>query len=304
MAAFLPMTGSLRFPGLSVLGMLQTEGERASGVIGNVVEPGYFSAMRISLLSGRDFTPADTSGSQPVAIVGQAAARQFWPGRDAVGKYVLLDPLPGTKAGVRKKILIVGVARDIKYLTLTDTTPRPFIYLPLQQQYTPRLAIVARTSRGRHVAGEIRTMLTRLNSNVTVLSAQPLGEVTSVGFLPQRVTASVSGVLGIVGLLLTSIGIYGVTAYAVSRRTREIGIRVALGAQRQSIIQMILRQGMSLVGIGVVMGLIFGAAAGRVLRTFLFGLPPLDIVTFAGAIILLALTGLPLLCPNTPRNPD
>ena len=125
-----------------------------------------------------------------------------------------------------------------------------------------------------------------------IVAVQTLEDAVTLGFMPQRVAASVAGSLGFVGLLLAAIGVYGMTAYAIACRTREIGIRLALGAQRADIVRMVLRQGMSLVVIGSVIGLPLAAAVGRPLARFLLGMPPIDPMTFGGVVILFAITGL------------
>jgi len=167
------------------------------------------------------------------------------------------------------------------------------IYAPLQQLYGPQLTIFARTSRGERMPGAIRALVTAMNPNLPILAAHTLEErQTGPVVLQLRIAALVSGTVGLVGLLLASIGIYGVTAYAISRRTREIGIRMTLGAQRADVVRMILRQGLTLVAIGSAIGLLLAAATGRILGRLLFGLPPLDPVTFGGAILLFAAVGL------------
>jgi ABC-type antimicrobial peptide transport system permease subunit len=164
--------------------------------------------------------------------------------------------------------------------------------VPLQQQYWSSTMIVARAKDGRRIIDEIRSLVASMNSNLPIARAQTAQDYTALGLMPQQVGVSVAGSLGLVGVLLAAIGIYGVTAYAVARRTREIGIRIALGARRADVIGMILRQGLSLVLIGSIIGLTLAAAAGRLLATFLLGMPPIDPVTFAGAALLLAAVGL------------
>ena len=172
-------------------------------------------------------------------------------------------------------------------------TPALVIYAPLQQVYGPRLTVLARARQGQRMAGEIRALVTAMNPNLPILAAHTLEERQTGPVVVQlRVAALVSGTVGLVGLLLASIGIYGVTAYAIGQRTREIGIRMTLGAQRAEVGWLVLRQGMSLVGIGAAIGLLLASAAGRVLARLLFGLPPLDPVTFGGATLLFAAVGL------------
>jgi predicted permease len=259
----------------------------------NVVEAGYFTTLRTPFAAGRDFTTADRDGTESVAIVSEAAARQFWPGQDAVGKY-LSQPTWGPQGPTSpmRTLLVVGVARDIQASSVIDGVARAGVYVPLQQQYASNLMIAARTARGLRIADELRTLLVSMNPDLPILTAQTLDDAVAFGFAPQRVAASVAGSLGIVGLMLTGIGIYGVTAYAVSRRTREIGIRVALGARPADVIRMILREGLSLTLIGSAMGSVVAAAMSRVLAAFLFGIPPIDPITFAGTAMLFVAIGL------------
>jgi predicted permease len=257
-----------------------------------LVDAGYFKTLRIPLVSGRDFNAADRKGTQPVAIVDESTARRLWPGQEAVGKF--LPPVSGRAAAQDPTPkLVIGVARDVAQSGGRRDTPVLVIYAPLQQVYGPRLIIFGRTSRGERMAGAIRALVTAMNPNLPILAAHTLEErQTGPVVLQLRIAALVSGTVGLVGLLLASIGIYGVTSYAISRRTREIGIRMTLGAQRADVVRMVLRQGMSLVAVGAGIGLLLAAVAGRVLAGLLFGLPPLDPVTFGGATLLFAAIGL------------
>jgi predicted permease len=259
----------------------------------NVVEPGYFAALRTPIVAGRDFTTADRNGTQPVAIVSEAAARQFWPAQDAVGRY-LSQPTWGPQGPTHpmRTLLVVGVARDIQSSSMIDGLARPWVYVPFQQQYVSNMTIVARTTRRQRIADRLRPLLAAMNPNLPIVTAQTLDDSVALGFAPQRVAASVAGSLGIVGLILTGIGIYGVTAYTVTRRTREIGIRIALGARTADVIRMVLREGVALTLIGSAIGVVLAAALSRVLAGFLFGIPPIDPITFAATTVLFVAIGL------------
>jgi predicted permease len=261
----------------------------------NIVEPGYFSTLKMTLVSGRDFTAADRAGTQPVAIIGAGAARRFFSGQDAVGKYVVQQPYsPPTKPPApARRMLVVGVANDPTYGTLFDGMSDIHIYVPLQQQYLGKFTnLVVRSASGRSVSAEIRALVAATNPNVPVMAAQSAEDYTSLGLLPQRIAASVAGSLGIFGLVLAAIGINGVTASAVARRTREFGVRLALGATSRDIAGMVLRDGMRLAAAGSIVGLLLAAAAAQVLTSFLFGVAPIDPVAFAGAASLFAAVGL------------
>jgi predicted permease len=280
--------------GVTVPGVVPPNGQRAFDVDWNVIEPGYFATLRLPIAAGRDFSAADRDGSLPVAIVGEGIARQFWPGQEAVGKDLLQEVRePNGKATTNAKTLrVVGVVRDVKASSLVDGLARPLVYVPLQQEYAPTVTIVARTTRGQRIAEEIRSLVASVNPDLPIVAAQTLEDSAALGQTPHRVVVSVSGGLGLIGALLAAIGIYGVTAYAVARRTREIGIRLALGAQRADVLAMVMRQGVRLAVIGAAIGLLLAAAASQVLVVFLFGVSPLDPAAFAGAAALFAAVGL------------
>jgi ABC-type antimicrobial peptide transport system permease subunit len=192
-----------------------------------------------------------------------------------------------------KTMQVIGVARDPKFGSLVDGTTGIYAYVPLQQHFlTSRMMIAARATNGRRLNAEMAALLTAEAPNLPILNSQTAEDYAALGLVPQRVVASVAGSLGIVGLLLAGIGIYGVTAHMVTRRTKEIGIRVALGAQRRNVIGMVLRQGMSLVGSGAVLGLILAAGISQLLGVFLFGIPPLQPIVFSAAAALFAGIGL------------
>ena len=289
--------------GLTVPGVPPPSGQRFFQPVWNIVEPGYFATLRIPIVAGRDFNAADRAGTQPVAIVTESAASRLWPGHEAVGKSMLLQTRPGASDQRPQALLVIGVANDLKSSSSSgirdrrgpataEDRPSLSMYLPFQQQYVRGVTIVARAAGSQRLIGEIRATVASMDPHLPIVSAQRLEEPTGPVQLQLRVAGSVSGSLGLVGLLLAAIGIYGVTAYAVTCRTREIGIRVAMGAQRADIIRMVLRHGMSLVAIGAAIGLILAAATGRLLTRLLFGVPPLDPVIFSAAAALFAVVGL------------
>jgi predicted permease len=290
-AGTVPGGFEVRREALAIQGVTPPDG-RFFTVDWNIVAPGYFATLRTPIAAGRDFSPADRAGTQAVAIISESAARQFWPGQDAIGKF-LLQPTWGSQGPTDplRPLLVIAVVRDVESSSLIDGGSRPGVYVPLEQQFVSSLTIAARTTRGQRITSQLRALLARMNPAVA-MSAQTLEESLALGLAPQRVIASVSGSLGIVGLLLAGIGIYGVTAYAVARRTREIGIRIALGARRADIIRMVLRESLSLTLIGSATGLLIAAAISRVLAGFLFGVQPIDPVTFTGTTVLFVTVGL------------
>jgi predicted permease len=262
-------------------GMQAGDPTTAVGGSGNIVAPGYFATLRIPLLAGRDFTDQDAAGAPDVAIVGEAAARRFWPRENAIGQHLVLNGA-GRQGAI---LLVVGVARDIRYRNL-DFDNVPFVYLPMRQHDVNEMTVVVRRAAGSSVARPLRAIAAELSRDAAPLSIRPLDEATTAGLAPQRIVAFVAGTLGVIGVLLAAIGIYGVTALNVSRRTREIAVRAALGAQRGAIVRLVIRQALSLTVIGVVGGLALGAIAGQVLSILLIGVSPFDPLAFGGAVAL------------------
>jgi predicted permease len=252
------------------------------------VDRDYFATLRVPLLSGRDFRAEDLQGAAPVVILGESAARRFWPDGDAVGRTMFITRVTLSGAKESSPVTVVGVVGDVR-----GGGPAPLnLYVPLPPSQTA-LTLLARTANGRSLSADVRAIVNSMNPNLPVLDAQSLESRQNGPVETQlRIGAVVAGSVGVVGLLLAAIGIYGVTAYTVSQRTREIGIRQSLGADRTTVMGMIVRQGMSLVAIGSVIGLLLGAGAGKVLSGARFGTPPPDALMFAGAAALFAIVGL------------
>ncbi|HJR59659.1 MAG TPA: ABC transporter permease [Vicinamibacterales bacterium] len=263
--------GALRIPGAP--GGSQEGGVPADW---NVVEPGFFHTLGVRLVRGRDFDARDTVAAPAVAIVNEAFARFAWPGADPIGRQMETD----TSEGVRR-VTIVGVADDARFMSVAEPA-EPYVYVPLAQVYQGRINLLVKTG-GPSAIPEVRALVRAMNPNLPVTEALPLADITALGTIPQRIAAAIAGTLGLVGLLLAAIGIYGVTSYAVSRRTREIGIRVALGADSRDVMRLMLKQGAVLAGIGIVIGLCLAAAGAQVIRSLLFGVSGVDPMTFGGA---------------------
>jgi predicted permease len=284
---------SISLGGLAVTGVQPPRGARLFQADCNVVEPGYFATMRMPLVAGRDFNETDRQGTQPVAIIGEGAARRFWPGRDPIGQVIFQQSF-APKAPPGRSLTVIGVARDPKYGTLVDVASGLYAYVPLQQYKDPRgwIMIVARTTDGRRISDDIRDVVKSVNPNIQIRDTQTADQYTALGLLPQRIAALVAASLGAVGLLLSAIGIYGMTAYAVEWRTREIGIRVALGAARADVVMLVLGEGMSLGIAGAVSGLALAVVVGRLLTSYLYGVSPLDLLTLGGSSVLFVLLAL------------
>jgi putative ABC transport system permease protein len=272
--------GSLRVPGL------QPPGGRSSFPADwNAVSPDYFKTLQMRLVQGRDFTPQDVAGAPGAIIINEAMARSVWQTTDVLGRQFETDAIDTTST-----LTVVGVAPDAQVDTL-GAKVRPFVYVPIAQRYVSRVSLLVKSANGGTIP-QVRGLLREMNPNLPVTTAMPLDQFTSLALIPQRIAAAVAASLGVVVLLLAAIGIYGVTSYSVARRTREIGIRMALGADRSTVLRLVIRQGMVLTAIGVGLGLAAGAGGAQVLRSLLFGVSALDPVAFGGAALLFAAVSL------------
>lgn len=247
----------------------------------NVVDDGYFETLGIPILEGRGFTATDREGSPAVAVVNETMARRFWPDRSAVG----------ARFGVgAEDVEIVGVARDAKYRSL-DEAPLPFLYRPLAQSGGLRVTLHVRSAGAGtgEIAALARRELRALDPNLPLFDPGSLASrIMIAGFLPQQVGGVLVGVFGIAGLLLTSVGLYGVLAYHVARRTHEIGVRVAMGARTGEVIGRVVADGARHLAVGLVLGLGVSFAVSRLLSSLLVEIGPADPPTFAGVSLLLA----------------
>jgi predicted permease len=246
----------------------------------NRVSPGYFQAMDTRLRRGRDFTEQDDEKASRVAIINEAFARRCWPGVDPIGKRFSLGRPESPK------LQIIGVAQDGKYAGLNED-PRPFVYLPLLQSYSGATSVVVRAAADpQPLIAAVRREVLQLDPHLPV-SSRTLVERMSVPLLPARVAASVLGGFGLLALALAAIGIYGVMSYAVSSRTREIGIRMALGAQKADVLKLVIGQGVRLTLIGVTIGLVAALALTQLMKSLLLGVSATDPLTFVGVTVLL-----------------
>jgi predicted permease len=257
--------------------------DRAINASQNIVSPGYFQALGLTVIGGRDFAATDRTGAPAVAIVNETLARQAWPGEDAVGKRLVL--------GVsRRPVDIVGVVRDAKYRTIGEL-PTPFIYVPAAQRYAAVMRILLRPT-GPSVIPQVRAVVRDLDPNLPVVQAAPLREMTAFTLFPQRVAAWLAAIVGATGVLLAAVGIYGVAAYHVSRRRREIGIRLAMGALRAQVLGMIVRHAGRLFAAGTALGLTAAALLTVPLEGMLYGIEPWDPASFAAGAILMGMLSL------------
>jgi predicted permease len=263
-------------------------GKQPPGVGNNSVTPGYFATLRIPLLRGRDFSDADGPTAQRVAIISEAMAKKFWPSEEALGKRFTI------KDAVDKPIEVIGVVQDAKYRDVTEE-PQPYFYLPLTQSYMSMRTIHVRTSvPPESLAVQIEEQISELAPGLPVSEVQNMRQALqgASGFFFYNFGAQLTGVLGLLGLVLAVVGIYSVVSYTAAQRTQEIGIRIAMGAAPGDILRMVLRQGLGVVGIGLALGLVIALAGTRLLSGLIIGIKPSDPLTFA--VVVLFLTSIAL----------
>jgi hypothetical protein len=268
--------GSLRVPG--------AQGPRSDGRFEadwDVVSPEYFATIKMPIAEGRAFIDADRAGAPWVAIVNETFARQAWPGQSAIGRTVMQN----TGDNEDRALQIVGVARDAKYRFISSNNA-PFIYVPMAQQPIPVLEFYVRHAPGRQVAQEIRTAMAQVEANVPLIMLQSFDDAAAIGLLPQKLAAWIAGSVGTIGIFLAALGLYGLMAFLVAQRTREIAIRMALGASNAEMRAMVLKQAGRLGAIGGLIGLVLAAGIGMLAQALLVGVPPIDPISFGGTALL------------------
>ena len=260
--------------------------DEASGYRGtltqlNDVAPNFFQTLRIPLVGGREFADADRKDTHQVAIINEAMANQFWPDQNAVGKRFHFF-------GETQLREVVGVVRNTVVNNFGED-PQPLAYLPLTQDFAPAVTMQVRTSgRPESVIAAVRSQVQSLDTNLALTNLNTIEELVDQGLWAPRVGAGLLAVFGALALLLAIVGVYGVLSYSVSQQTREIGIRMAMGARTASVLALIVRQGMRLAFVGLALGLVIAFAGMRVLSSLLFGVSAHDPVTFAGVSFILA----------------
>jgi predicted permease len=270
--------GSLRIPGVS-----GRERDGRWDADWDLVSPDYFQTLGIRMVDGRAFTAADRDGALPVAIINETFARRAWPGRSAIGQRVFQQVTETEE----RELEIVGVARDAKYAYISDAGVS-FIYVPLAQQPSSEFNIFVKRAGGASMAQELRTAFAQVEPNVPVLMIQTFDAATAIGLLPQRLAAWIAGSVGVIGALLAALGLYGLMAFLVTQRTREIAIRMALGASDGDMQAMVMKQAGRLSAIGGAIGLAFAGAIANIFKSLLVGVAPIDPITFGGTALLFA----------------
>ncbi len=261
----------------------QAAGDQAISIDNTAVGDDYFETLGVPLVDGRDFNAADTPKSPRVVIVNQAFARKYWPKESAVGKRIRQRGFDGPE------VQIVGVSADYKVNTVGEPST-PYMHYDEAQRPDTGEVIFART-RGDadQMLAAIRREMLALEPNVVFLDNQSMAAQVDTSLMPARLSAMAVSVVGVVAMLLAAIGLYGVIAYSVARRTREIGIRMALGARPGSVLSLIMKQGFAVAGVGILVGLLLAVAAARAIAGALYTVQPSDPLAWGGSMAVILL---------------
>ena len=287
LADHLPLGQIMRMQGVEIDGY---EGSRApSGMRGlpldmALVGPDYFDAMGISVLSGRSFKNTDDEKAPPVVMINQQMSERFWPHQNPVGQFVTLMGSEGS----RTRAEIVGVVKTGKYASLGED-PKSFFYRPLLQEYEPGAQLIVRTAADTPIIDALRHEVRALDPRMALVGVETLEQHMQLPLFPARAAGLLLGLFGLLALTLAIVGLYGVMSYSVSQRTREIGVRMALGARRIDVVRLILGQGLRLTLTGMAIGVLCSVALTWVLRSVLYGISATDPVSFLAVAIVLTM---------------
>lgn len=250
------------------------KGRENVSLFNDVVDEHYFDTMKIDIVSGRAFTANDKAGTTRVAIVNQQFAKRFWPGQDPLGKRFRLDTDKGSQ------VQVVGVARDSKYIFVSEP-PQAYFYLPFaQEQNTGMILLTESSGDPALLAAPIREIAHAMDVNQPVFNVRTFSNFLEMRMSPIRMVMQMVVTMGLMGLTLALIGIYGLVSYSVARRTREIGVRIAIGANRADVLKMVMRQGLVLAVAGIVVGGALSLVAGKALIAGMFGMAQPNPTTF------------------------
>ena len=284
-AASVPMGIVAYGTAIEIDGHQDQKGERSASAAGyNAVSPQYLDSMGIPLLRGRDFLDSDNTDSGRVAIVNQAMAHEYWPDVDPIGHSFTMTADP------THPVQVVGIAKNSQTGSISDP-PGPYFYVPFSQEYlTPATLQVRTAAETGSAIRSISEVIRRTEPAMPVFDVQTMTEALDSlnGLLLYKLGAGLAGALGVFGLLLAIIGVYGVISYSASQRTHEIGVRVALGARPQQVMKMVLRNGLAIVAAGLFVGIGLAAAVSKLMSALLVGVTPLDPITYASASALLS----------------
>ena len=295
---YIPLSLNFNSRNIFVEGQPAERGENVPLAMNSSAGPRYFETMRTPLVHGREFTDQDQDGSERVAIVNETFVKKLMTSvnssSEAIGKRIAFGSAGGPY------VRIVGVAREGKYFNIAED-PRPFVWTPLAQDYSTNGILTVRTEGNPEpLLAAVRKEVQALDPNLPLFDVKTLSEHMRFALFPARVAATVLGVFGLVALLLSAIGIYGITSYTVAQRTHEIGIRLALGAQLSDVLSLVLRHGLKLTAIGATLGLFGAYLATRAITSVLYGVSPTDPLTFG--LVSLVLVGVALVACYVPSR--
>ncbi len=289
LASRVPLAPDINMEGIRIQGRHQPQDE-PTPIDAVSVGPDYFRTVGVPILEGRPFGEDEVDGEKGVVIVNEAFARRYWPGKSALGQHVY------TSGFDKAPHEVVGVARDHKVRSAGEE-PTPYVHLPAAR--SRRIALLVRTSQPAEAAlPALRAAVLKLEPDVVFTEDVPAAEVAATTLAPTRIGAALLGAFGSLALLLSAVGLYGVISYSVTLRTREMGVRMALGAQRGDLLRLVLRAGARLALVGVGVGTLLAAVVGRVFSALLYGVSALDPLAYAVAAgVLLAVAGAANLVP-------
>jgi macrolide transport system ATP-binding/permease protein len=256
-------------------------------VLYSSVQPGYFQTIGTPLLQGRLFDTRDGEAGAPVVVINEAMAKRYWPDGNAVGRQVLIGGPEGRSAEV------IGVVSTGKYRLLAEP-PMPYFYRPYPQAYQPRMTLLVKTAGDpASVVSAVRREVQALDEDLPVFDVRELDElINGRALLPFKVVTTLAGAFGLLGLILATVGLYGVQSYSVAQRRREIGLRMAMGARSGDVLKLVLRQGLTLTLAGLTVGLVLAFLLGRLMARLLLNVSPSDPLAFSGVVTALVLATL------------
>lgn len=283
-AGNLPLTYDGDSMPIGIEGRTDPPPDQRPDVILRVVGPGYFSTMGIPLVRGRDFSEQDKADSARVVIVSEKTARHFWPGENPIGKRLK----PGSTSRNIPWIEIIGVVKDVRQNDFVSE-PKMQMYMPYQQlnSFAPNALVVRTNVEPLSLAAAVRNAIWAVDKDQPVSNLRSMDEIVSEAVARQRFSMLLLGIFAALAMVLAAVGIYGVMSYSIAQRTREIGLRIALGAQKSDVLKMILRQGLRFVAAGLAIGLAASFVLTRVMASLLFGISATDPATFVAISLVL-----------------
>ncbi|HEY6467224.1 MAG TPA: FtsX-like permease family protein [Candidatus Acidoferrales bacterium] len=294
LATAVPFDGIHMGVGLQIDGYQAMRGQVPFAIGKNAISSQYFATMGIPIIRGRGILDSDRASTEPVSVINQGMAEKFWPGQDPIGKlFTETGPDPVT-------LRVIGVVKDCKIVNLITPSSEPYFYVPLSQDQQFPASLVSsitlqiRIANPSTITHGILDLIRTLAPTLPVFGVQTMTQAVDTlnGLLLFKIAATIAGSLGVLGLVLAVVGVYGVVSYSANQRVREIGIRTALGAQPDQVLRMILWQGFKTVGIGLIAGVVISLALGRLVGTFLVGVSAFDPLTYLGVTGLLSATAL------------